>query len=166
MYFSLVLLHYHCWNFISSTKNNVTNTIVELTIKTFPKSMDPWIKCFNHIIFNLQFQYHTISSTFMTSFGEKNASCCTLSLRKPKQERVGQELLSNGGAAFLGKISVIAFVIVLGILRVIRISPKCKLFQMNWFSHVDFRYCSHQLLRDLLPSDNFYSTPFSRYPPT
>ena len=67
----------------------------------------------------------------MTSFGEKNASCCTLSLRKPKQERVGQELLSNGGAAFLGKISVIAFVIVLRILRVIRISPKCKLFQMN-----------------------------------
>ena len=164
--YSLVLFHYHWWNFISSTKNNVTKILIELAINTLPKSRDLGIQCFNHIKFNLQLQNHTISSTFMTSFGEKNASCCTLSLRKPKQERPGQELLCNGGAGCLGKISVVTFMIVLRKLRVIRISPKWKRFQMNWVSHVDLRYCSHQLLRDLLPSDNYYSTPFSRYLPT
>ena len=166
MNYSLVILHYHRLNFISSTKNNVTNILIELAISTLTKSRNLGIQCFNHIIFNLQLQNHTISSTFMTSFGEKNGSCCTLSFRKPKQERLGQELLCNGGAGCLGKFRAVIFMIVLRKLRVIRISPKWKRFQMNWVSHVDLRYCSHQLLRDLLPSDNYYSTPFSRYLPT
>ena len=53
----------------------------------------------------------------MTSHGEKMYA---RSFRKSKQERPGQELLSNGGAGCLGKIMAVTFMIVLRMQRVIQ----------------------------------------------